>query len=362
MPKANINKMPKANVKKIKKGEAVTGNPRKELSNKMPKANVKNIKNCGVVIGNLRKELSKIVVGQEKTINSLIRALFTNAHVLVEGVPGIAKTLLLRAMSVIVGCNFKRVQFTVDLLPTDITGLTSYQKEKGFYVIKGPVFTNFLLADEINRAPPKTQSALLEAMQEKQVTIGRETFPITRPFFVMATQNPIETGGTYDLPEAQIDRFLFKVLMTYPKMDEERKIIDMNIDIKPFEVYNLKPVTNGKEIIEIQEFTKTIFLSDKLKSYITKIVDSTRNPKKYGIKLGEHIEYGASPRASIGLALASRAEALINGQSFVRPQYIKNVAHEVLRHRILLSYEGLAKKVTSDDIIDEILRKVPLVK
>ncbi len=327
----------------------------------MPEIDVKKIETYRSITNNLKKELGKTVVGQEKTMNSLVRALLTNAHVLVEGVPGIAKTLLLRTLAVAVGCDFKRIQFTVDLLPTDITGVTAYHKEKGFYVIKGPVFTNFLLADEINRSPPKTQSALLEAMQERQVTIGRETFPITKPFFVMATQNPIETTGTYELPEAQIDRFLFKVYMTYPDLDEEKTIIDQNIDVKPFEAYGIKPVTNGKEIMEMQEFTKKIFLSEKLKKYITKIVDSTRNPQKYGIRQGEHIEYGASPRASIGLALAARAEALVQGESFVKPQHVKDVAHEVLRHRILLSYEGLAKKISTDDIIDEILKKVPII-
>ncbi|MBU4502881.1 MAG: AAA family ATPase [Nanoarchaeota archaeon] len=328
----------------------------------MSEVDVKKIKKYQKLTENLKKELSKVVVGQNKVIDSFIRALFTRAHVLVEGVPGIAKTLLLRSLAVVVGCGFKRVQFTVDLLPTDITGVTAYTKEKGFYVVKGPVFTNFLLADEINRAPPKTQSALLEAMQERQVTIGRETFPITKPFFVMATQNPIESAGTYELPEAQIDRFLFKVLVKYPSLSEEKVIIDQNIDVKPLEAYGLKPITNAKEIIEAQEFTKTIFLSEKIKTYITKIVDSTRNPKKYGIKLGEYIEYGASPRASIGLALAARAEALIKGESFVKPQHIKNIMHEVLRHRIILSYEGMAKKISTDDIINEILKKIPVMQ
>lgn len=326
----------------------------------MPKTE-EELKKYRAIIEKLKKELSKTVVGQGETMNSLVRALLTNAHVLVEGVPGIAKTLLLKTLAIAVGCEFKRVQFTVDLLPTDITGVTTYQKEKGFYVIKGPVFTNFLLADEINRAPPKTQSAMLEAMQERQVTIGRETFMLTRPFFVMATQNPIETTGVYELPEAQIDRFLFKVIMTYPELDEEKTIIDQNIDIKPFEAYGVKPATSAKEIIEMQEFTKTIFLSEKLKHYIVKISDSTRNPKRYGVTLGKYIEYGVSPRASIGLALAARAEALMQGDSFVKPQHVKKVAHEVLRHRIILSYEGMAKKVSPDDIIDEIFKKIPMM-
>jgi len=328
----------------------------------MVEANVEKIKQYGSLINNLKKELSKAVVGQETPMNSLIRGLLTNAHVLVEGVPGIAKTLLLKTLAVAVGCDFKRVQFTVDLLPTDITGVTTYNQEKGFYVIKGPVFTNFLLADEINRSPPKTQSALLEAMQERQVTIGRETFPMMKPFFVMATQNPIETAGVYELPEAQVDRFLFKVIMGYPKLDEEKIIIDQNIDVKSFESYNIKPVTNGKQIIEMQEFTKTIFLSDKLKTYITKIVDSTRNPQKYGITLGKYIDYGGSPRASIGLAIAAKSEALIRGDTFVKPQHIQTVAYEVLRHRIILSYEGMAKKISTDDVITEVLKKIPVTQ
>jgi len=326
----------------------------------MPELDAEKIKKCRLVIDNLKKEMSKVVVGQEAAMNSLVRALLTNAHVLMEGVPGIAKTLLLKTMAVVVGCDFKRVQFTVDLLPTDIIGVTAYHKEKGFYVVKGPVFTNFLLADEVNRAPPKTQSALLEAMQEKQVTIGRQTFMLQRPFFVMATQNPIETGGTYELPEAQIDRFLFKVLVKYPEIHEEKMIIDQNIDVRSFESYGIKPVTNGQEIIDMQEMTKKIFLSDKLKVYITKIVDSTRNPSKYGLTLGKYIDFGVSPRASIGLALAAKAEALMKGDSFVKPQQIKIVAHEVLRHRILLSYEGMAKQISPDDIIDQIFRRIPV--
>lgn len=327
----------------------------------MPEVNMQKMKEYNLLIKNLKKELSRVVIGQEDVMNSLVKALLTNAHVLVEGVPGIAKTLLLKTLAIAVGCDFKRIQFTVDLLPTDVTGVTSYHEKKGFYVIKGPVFTNFLLADEVNRAPPKTQSALLEAMQERQVTIGRETFMLTRPFFVMATQNPIETTGTYELPEAQIDRFLFKVIMKYPRMDEEKIIIDNNIDVKSFDLYNVKPVTNGKEIIEMQEFTKKIFLSEKLKNYIIRIVDSTRNPKKYGITLGRYVEYGASPRASIGIAIAAKAEALMQGESFVKPQHIKNIAYEVLRHRLILSYEGMAKKVNSDEIIDEIFKKIPVM-
>ncbi|MDP2908889.1 MAG: MoxR family ATPase [Nanoarchaeota archaeon] len=327
----------------------------------MPEVDTEKIKKYGVLIKNLKKELSRVVIGQEEVMNSLIKGLLTNAHVLLEGVPGIAKTLLLKTLAVAVGCDFKRIQFTVDLLPTDITGVISYHEGKGFYVIKGPVFTNFLLADEINRAPPKTQSALLEAMQERQVTIGRETYMLTEPFFVMATQNPIETTGTYELPEAQIDRFLFKVIMKYPRLDEEKTIIDNNISVRSFESYNVKPVTNGKEIIAMQEFTKKIFLSEKLKVYITKLVDSTRNPKKYGLTLGKYIEYGASPRASIGLAIAAKADALVRGESFVKPQHIKNIAYEVLRHRILLSYEGMARKISTDEIIDEIFKKIPVM-
>jgi MoxR-like ATPase len=308
----------------------------------------------------VRREISKVVVGQDEVINALLNALLCNAHVLVEGVPGIAKTLLIRALASATGCNFSRIQFTVDLLPTDITGITAYNEKKGFYVVKGPIFTNFVIADEINRAPPKTQSALLEAMQERQVTIGKQTFKLQSPFFVMANNNPIESSGTYPLPEAQIDRFLFKVVMKYPSDKESKQIIEQNISLKDFKDYKIKAVLKPRHIVELQDATKRIKHTDKIKDYIVKITSSTRNPDKYHIRYGKYIEYGASPRACIGLFIAAKADALIKGKDHITPQNVKNVAYNVLRHRILLNYIGQAEKIKTDDIIKEILSKVPI--
>src|SRR3989344_8824191 len=311
-------------------------------------------------LNNIKKEIKKLVVGQDKTIHTLLRALIADGHVLMEGLPGTAKTIILRALAKATGCNTSRIQFTVDLLPTDIVGITAYNKDRGFYVVKGPIFSNFVLADEINRAPPKVQSAMLEAMQEKQTTIGKQTFSMMKPFFVMATQNPIESSGVYPLPEAQWDRFLFRTFIGYPSMDEESLIIDQNITIKRFEDFDITSVITPGKLINMQNLAKKILINDKVKRYITRIVDATRHPDKYGIKGGYYIEYGSSPRAAISLAIAARAEALLNGKSFVVPQYIKDVAHDVLRHRIILTYEGLAKKITTDTVIDEILSKVKI--
>ena len=308
----------------------------------------------------VKGEIANIIVGQEKTVDGLLRALIANGHVLVEGIPGIAKTLVIRSLANSTGCKFKRIQFTPDLLPTDIVGITSYEEQKGFFVIKGPIFANFVLADEINRAPPKVQSALLEAMQEKQATIGKETFPMDAPFFVLATQNPIETLGTYSLPEAQIDRFLFKLLMDYPSKEEEKKIIEQNITIKSFEEYEIKPILSPRRIIEMQQLTKKIAHSDKIKEYIVDIVNSTRNYEKYGIKMGRYIELGSSPRASISLFIAAKADALLKGETYIKPQHVKNIAFDVLRHRIILNYTGQAEGVKIEDIISEILSKVPI--
>ena len=312
------------------------------------------------ILLDLQKEISKLIVGQQDVVKGLLRGLLANGHVFVEGVPGIAKTLLIRTLAEVSGCKFSRIQFTVDLLPTDITGITAYNEKKGFYTVKGPIFANFVIADEINRAPPKTQSALLEAMQEKQVTIGNQTFKLEPPFFVMATQNPIETAGTYPLPEAQIDRFLFKVMMEYPKKDEEIEIMNKNITLKTFEDFKIKPVVTRNKILEMQAFVKKIFFKDDIKQYIVDIVDATRNPKKYNISLGKYVEWGASPRASIGLFIAAKTEALLNSSSFVTPAHIKTVAYDVLRHRIIMNYEAQAESIVSDTLIDEILSKVPV--
>lgn len=324
----------------------------KELAEKI----IKNQK----ILNNTKKEISNIVVGQEKVINGFLRALLANGNVLVEGVPGIAKTLIVRALSTVMGCDFSRIQFTPDLLPTDIIGITAYEKERGFYVLKGPIFNNFILADEINRAPPKVQSALLECMQEKQSTIGKETFPMPMPFFVLATQNPLEQLGVYPLPEAQIDRFLFKLNIGYPNMKEEQLILNQNITTNKFENFKLKPIMSPEMILELQDDVKKIYLDKKIESYIIQIVDATRNPDKYKVKLGNYIEWGASPRASIGLFIASKAEALIQGKTFVTPQYVKEIAHDVLRHRIILSYEAESENIKVEDVISEILAKVPV--
>ncbi|MBR9676416.1 MoxR family ATPase [Candidatus Woesearchaeota archaeon] len=287
-------------------------------------------------------------------------AMVCNGHVLVEGVPGIGKTLLVRALSKIMHLDYSRIQFTPDLLPTDIIGITAYDETKGFYVVKGPIFTNFILADEINRAPPKVQSALLEAMQEYQTTIGKETFKLPVPFFVMATQNPLESLGTYTLPEAQIDRFLFKLKMTYPTISEEAQILEKNMTIFKFEDFKLTPVLNAELINKLQELVKKIYLDKKVEEYIVRIIDCTRNPLKYSVNLGKYIQYGSSPRATIALYIASKANALLNGRTYVTPHDIKEIAHITLRHRIILNYEGLAEEIDIDTIIDEVLAQVPI--
>lgn len=308
----------------------------------------------------IKQELSKSVVGQEHAVNTVLKGLLSNGHMLLEGVPGIAKTLLVRSVAAIMTCTFSRIQFTPDLLPTDIVGITAFEKDKGFYVVKGPVFANFILADEINRAPPKVQSALLECMQERQATIGKEAFPLEPPFFVLATQNPIESLGTYPLPDAQIDRFLFKLRVGYPTIEEEEKILSTNMTLRRFEDSGLKPVLDTDKLLEMQEDVKKIYVDSKVEKYIVRIVDSTRNPDKYKLKLGKYIEWGSSPRASIGLYISSKAEALMNGRLFVTPQDVKEVAPDVLRHRLIVNYEGQAEGVSSDDLTKEILDRVPV--
>ena len=312
------------------------------------------------VLLSIKKEISKIIVGQDSTVNALLVGLLSNGHILVEGIPGIAKTLLIRALSQTTGGVFSRIQFTVDLLPTDITGITAYNPQKGFYVVKGPIFANFLLADAINRAPAKVQSALLEAMQERQTTIGKQTFPMMNPFFVMATQNPIETSGTYPLPEAQIDRFLFKLYMGYPTLENEKKVLRQNIQLKKFEEYNIMPIISPQKLLEMQKAVQEVYLGEEIEKYIIRIVDSTRNSKDYNVEMGKYIQWGGSPRASIGLYIASKANAFMQGSSFVTPQHVKEIAYPILRHRIILNYEGLADDIKSDSIIKEILAKVPI--
>ncbi len=308
----------------------------------------------------IKLEVGKIIVGQETVLNAFIKGLLCNGNVMVEGVPGVAKTLLIKTLAAVTSCKFNRIQFTADLLPTDITGIISYDPKKGFYTVKGPIFSNFILADEINRAPGKTQSALLEAMQERQVTIGRETFILDRPFFVLATLNPIETFGTYPLPEAQIDRFLFKLWMDYPNKKEEAIILKKNVDLTDFNEYKLRPVVSSQDIIRMQEMVKKIYLAEELEKYIVDLVTATRKPNDYKIKLGKYVKYGSSPRASIGLYIASKANALMNGKNFVTPQDIKEVAYDIFRHRLILNYEGQAEGVKPEDFITELLLRVPV--
>lgn len=308
----------------------------------------------------LKKEISKAVIGQEQAINAILRGLLSNGHMLVEGYPGIAKTLIVKTISKVIGINFSRIQFTPDLLPSDIIGITAYNPKKGFYTVKGPIFSNFILADEINRTPPKTQSALLEAMQEKQVTIGKESFKLTSPFFVLATENPLENVGTYALPEAQLDRFLFKIYITYPQKEEELLILKENIELKKFDDFQLNKILSPKEIIELQELVKNIYVDTKVEKYIVDIIDATRNPDQYNLKNKNYIKIGSSPRGAIGLFIASKANALLEGRTFVTPQDVKTIAPDVLRHRILLNYEGQAENIKTDEIIKEILNKVKI--
>jgi len=316
------------------------------------------IKDCADSLKKLKDEISKVIIGQENVIDGLIRGLICDGHVLLEGVPGVAKTITVRALAQASGCSVKRIQFTVDLLPTDITGITSYTQGKGFEVIKGPIFANFIIADEINRSPPKTQSALIEAMQEKQVTIGKETFPLPNPFFVMATKNPLENIGVYTLPEAQVDRFLFNIIMGYPKEAEELTIMEDNITLRKFEDFNIQPVISTMDIIRIQNNVQKIYLGDNIKKYILEIVKKTRNkdfPKS------DCLQYGVSPRATISLFIASKARALMQGRNYVIPEDVKTIAYDVLRHRIILSYKAVIQKLKSEDLIDYILEDVNVI-
>ena len=305
----------------------------------------------------IRSGMSRRIVGQKHLVDSLLVALLANGHVLLEGVPGLAKTLAIKTLATLVNAKYTRIQFTPDLLPADVIGTLIYSiKKETFEVKKGPIFANFVLADEINRAPAKVQSALLEAMQERQVTIGEETFPLDKPFLVMATQNPIEQEGTYPLPEAQTDRFLLKVVIGYPTRDEERDIIRQNIASSLDEI---KPVVTKEDILELQKIVAMVYLDEKIENYIVDIVFATREPEKYGLKdVEDMIEYGASPRASISLAKAARAYAFIQGRGYVIPEDVRAVCHDVMRHRIGLSYEAEANNITADDIITDILDKV----
>ena len=308
-------------------------------------------------VTNLTTGMDQVIVGQKHLVESLLIGLLSDGHVLLEGVPGLAKTLAIKTLASLIDAQYSRIQFTPDLLPADVIGTMVYsQKDETFQVKKGPVFANFVLADEINRAPAKVQSALLEAMQERQVTIGNETFGLPKPFLVLATQNPIEQEGTYPLPEAQVDRFMLKVVIDYPKLEEEKLIIRQNINGDKFEV---KPILKADEIIEARKVVRQVYLDEKIEKYIVDIVFATRYPEKYDLKeLKDMIGFGGSPRDSINFALAARSYAFIKRRGYVIPEDVRAVAHDVLRHRIGLTYEAEASNMTSDEIVSKILNKV----
>ena len=301
--------------------------------------------------------MDQVIVGQKHLVDSLMIGLLSNGHILLEGVPGLAKTLAIKTLASLIDAKYSRIQFTPDLLPADVMGTMIYsQAKEQFQIKKGPIFANFVLADEINRAPAKVQSTLLEAMQERQVTIGEQTFKLDDPFLVMATQNPIEQEGTYPLPEAQVDRFMLKVIIGYPKKEEEKLIIRQNISGRKIDI---KPVLQPSEIIEAREIVQKVYIDEKIERYIVDIVFATRFPQDYGLgELKEMISFGASPRASISLALAARAYAFLKQRGYVIPEDVRAVCHDVLRHRIGLSYEAEANNMTAEEIISEILNKV----
>ena len=308
-------------------------------------------------VNSLTMGMDRVIVGQKHLIDSLLIGLLSDGHILLEGVPGLAKTLAIKTLAQLIDAKYSRIQFTPDLLPADVIGTMIYsQKEENFQVKKGPVFANFVLADEINRAPAKVQSALLEAMQEHQVTIGEKTFLLPDPFLVMATQNPIEQEGTYQLPEAQVDRFMLKAIIDYPTIQEERLIIRENLGNSLPEV---KPVTTAQEIIDARQIVRQVYIDEKIEQYIADIVFATRYPDRYSLtELRDYITFGGSPRASINLAKAARAYAFIKRRGYVVPEDVRAVAHDVLRHRIGLSYEAEAANVTSEEIVSKILNKV----
>ncbi|RMD51424.1 MAG: MoxR family ATPase [Ignavibacteria bacterium] len=315
------------------------------------------IKEESQFIDDLFSEIGKAIVGQKEMVERLVIGLLGNGHVLLEGVPGLAKTLAIKSLAASMDANFQRIQFTPDLLPADLIGTMIYnQKDGNFSIKKGPIFSNFILADEINRAPAKVQSALLEAMQERQVTIGEETFKLDEPFLVLATQNPIEQEGTYPLPEAQVDRFMLKVKITYPKRDEELLIMRQNIGAKGDAV---KPVIKKEDILKARKLINDIYVDEKIERYILDIVFATRQPKDFGLdNLADLISYGGSPRATINLALGARAMAFIKRRGYVIPEDVRAICMDVLRHRIAVTYEAEAEEITSENIITEILNRV----
>ncbi|MCE3014563.1 MAG: AAA family ATPase [Pirellula sp.] len=307
----------------------------------------------------IRTQVRKVLIGQDVMLSRLLIALFTGGHVLLEGLPGLAKTTAIKALASAIQCKFNRIQFTPDLLPADLIGTMIYNPREGsFGTRKGPIFANLILADEINRAPSKVQSALLEAMQERQVTIGETTYTLDEPFLVLATQNPIEQEGTYPLPEAQVDRFMLKVVVGYPNKAEERKVVDAALDDVRREV---QPVLQPSRLAEIKQTVASIYMDDKIKDYVLDVVAATRNPEHYKLKeLKPLIQCGASPRASINLCIAARANAFLSSRGYVTPQDVKDIAFDVMRHRILLTYEAEAEETTSDDVVRRVLETVPV--
>ena len=312
-------------------------------------------------LDDVRQCLSQVIVGQEALVDRLLLALLCDGHVLIEGVPGVAKTLVVTTLARSLEASYSRVQFTPDLLPSDLLGSLVYDpREHKFSAEKGPIFANLVLADEINRAPAKVQSALLESMQEKQVTLGKETFALPHPFLVLATQNPIEQEGTYALPEAQVDRFMFKLKVGYPSMDEEHQVMRRMARSAPN--VSVKPAISLDEILEMRGLLDKVFIDEKVERYILRLVDSTRNPATYGLDIGRYLRFGASPRATIYLSLAARGLAMLQHREFTIPQDVKDVAGDILRHRMALSYRAEAEGLTSDDLIERMLASVPIAE
>ena len=310
-------------------------------------------------VGNVMTALERVIVGQKYMLERLLVGMLANGHVLIEGVPGLAKTRAVTALAQALDAHYQRIQFTPDLLPADLVGTLIYQPQSGeFKVRKGPVFANLVLADEINRAPAKVQSALLEAMQEKQVTIGDESFKLPEPFLVLATMNPLESDGTYPLPEAQTDRFMLKLSITYPERSEELEILNRMATTEPEPP--LEPVITLDAVTAARKVVNTIFIDDKIKDYIVDIVPATREPEEHGLDIGRYIDFGASPRASIYLALASRAYAFIRGRGYVTPQDIKSIAPDILRHRLILTYEAEAEDLVAEDLVQRVLDHMPV--
>ena len=313
-----------------------------------------------IFIKDLKEGIGNVIVGQHELIDKILISVISNGHILLEGVPGLAKTLTINTVANLINAEFKRIQFTPDMLPADLLGTLIYNQKTGnFMTKKGPIFSNIILADEINRAPSKVQSALLEAMQERQITIGEETFKLDLPFLVLATQNPIDQEGTYPLPEAQVDRFMLKVIVDYPSMEEEKEILTRvaktNIDTKQ------KSVVNSKTILEAQSLINDIYIAPKILDYILNIVFATRNPEQFKLgQLKDMISFGASPRASINLVLAAKAKAFIDGRGYVIPEDVRYIGKDVLRHRMLLSYEAEAEEITSEELIDQLFKEIPV--